>query len=236
MEAPNERGAYLVLGRPNSFSHIYGRCIQEPDRLPRGGTIFLGNDQIILHQEYADLEEQFSIATFLKWLSSEYDIRVRIDGYDDLTDKLKSQGVESLYSYPLSEADLDWKGELIQLGFFQEVFDSRGGVMGGRLKDCIADAPQEDEDKLVAYLQAGRFYRAFGDPNEELYDVLDFSAEMNLKPALLTDGTYVWATDLPYYVAKYHARLPRSFLLHARKNGWKVPEDLDVSALKMIDA
>jgi hypothetical protein len=236
MEAPTERGAYLVLGRPNSFSHVYSRCIQEPNRLPRGGAIFLGDNQIILHQEYADLEEQFSIAMFLKWLASTTDLRVRIDGFDDLTEKFKSQGVESLYSYPVHQADLEWKGELIQLGFFMEVFDSRGGVMGGNLKDCIADTPQEDEDKLVAYLQAGRFYRAFGDPEEELYDVLDHSAEMNLKPALLTDGTYVWATDLPYYVARYHARLPRSFLLHARRNGWQVPQDLDISSLKMLDA
>ena len=59
--------------------------------------------------------------------------------------------------------------------------------------------------------------RAFGDPEKELYDFVDFSAEMNLKPALLTDWTYVWATDLPYHVARYHARMPRSFLLHARK-------------------
>ncbi len=172
----------------------------------------------------------------LRWLTKHYDCRIREDGYADLTEKARQQGVDSLYPADIRDAGPPWQGELIQLGFFMEVFDSRGGVMGGRLKDCIADGPQEDEDKLVAYLQAGRFYRAFGDPNEELYDVLDFSAEMNVKPALLSDGTYVWATDLPYYVAKYHARLPRSFLVHARKNGWKVPDDLDVSALKMVDA
>ena len=235
VQIPGDEDTYLLAGHPVAAEHLLQFWKREK-RLPYAAAAFLEPHQIIIHHEYARRDQEWTAMELLRWLTKHYDCRIREDGYADLTEKARQQGVESLYPADIRDAAPPWHGELIQLGFFMEVFDSRGGVMGGNLKDCIADTPQEDEDKLVAYLQAGRFYRAFGDPEEELYDVLDTSAEMNIKPALLTDGTYVWATDLPYYVARYHARLPRSFLLHARNHGWQVPQDLDVSSLKMLDA
>jgi hypothetical protein len=125
-----------------------------------------------------------------------------------------------------------WDGELLQMDFF----DSRGGVPNSDLKSCISETPQADEDKILAYLRSGHFYRAFAVPDDELHDALDTEKILPIEPALFTDGTYVWPSDLPYYVEKYHAHLPRAFLHHARKNGWQVPASVDVSSLKMVDA
>ncbi|MBK7538219.1 MAG: hypothetical protein IPI49_23220 [Myxococcales bacterium] len=237
LACPYEGNVFLLTGHPSGMGRALASWRDDPTRYPSGAAIHIFGDRVHVNQEYADTEEMKSCMLLLRWLTSKYDCNIREDGYADLTERFHAEGMRALYpEWFLAEAGQEWRTELLQIGFFDDFLDSRGGVSGYRLKDCIADTPQEDEDKLVAYLQAGYFYRAFGDPEEELYDVLDHSAEMNLKPALLTDGTYVWATDLPYYVARYHARLPRSFLLHARRNGWQVPQDLDISSLKMLDA
>jgi hypothetical protein len=57
-----------------------------------------------------------------------------------------------------------------------------------------------------------------------------------LKPigtlAYLTDGIWVWPSDLGYYVNCYKVNLPQVFLDHMRSNKWQVAT-VDVNALQL---
>ena len=87
-----------------------------------------------------------------------------------------------------------------------------------------------DQDQLVSYLKSGliisrRLGYSFcrlpgGPPNEEM------------GCADRTDGVWVWPEGLWVYVSNYGIELPREFAEHVKDNGFKIPSDLDVSALR----
>jgi hypothetical protein len=185
LEAPQEKNSYLILGHPAMTSLAMAACVDTPDRLPLGAAAFPSPEQIIVHQEYADAAEERSALEFLRWLSSKYHFSIRVDGFQDLTDKVREHGIDSLYDEGVRVRPLAWAGELLQIGFFEDHLDGRGGVAGYRLKDCISETPQEHEAEILAYLRAGHLYRRF---EGELFDVLDTSQDMEIEPALFTDG------------------------------------------------
>jgi hypothetical protein len=49
----------------------------------------------------------------------------------------------------------------------------------------------------------------------------------------LTDGTWIWPSDLAYYVRTYHVVLPDEFLEHMAARDWVVPEigDAELDAI-----
>ncbi len=235
LEAPGRANIYLIAAHPNVVPVYLDACLADPAVLPYGLLVDLNPEQILLIQEYAGDDQEAGALRFLRWFSQRQQFNIRIDGYADLTEQVRTQGVDSLYDESVRLMRPSWEGELLQIGFFEDFFDSRGGVQAYRLKDCISETPQRDEDELLAYLRSGHFYRAFGKPDEELHDQLDPDTILDIEPALFTDGAYVWPSDLPYYVEKYHVHLPRAFLHHARKNGWQVPAKTDVRSMKMID-
>ncbi len=125
---------------------------------------------------------------------------------------------------------LPWRDVLIKIGFFKELdhFD----VNDFSLEEVVSDTPQADEEKLVSYLESGVRYRA----SEQLVEDVLGDGSVEIGPAhLLTDGVYVWPADLPYYVRKYHARLLTSFSLHAKRNGWRVPTDVEITSKTFVD-
>ncbi len=94
-----------------------------------------------------------------------------------------------------------------------------------RLRDCIADTPQQHEREILAYLRSGRY--VIGRLGVE-FDVLSpqppkISTEGGFR--VLTDGIWRWPSYLAYYVEHYHARLPRAFVKHMQRNNWKVPPE-----------
>lgn len=115
------------------------------------------------------------------------------------------------------------KTKVREVGFFREM---DFGDDCPSLAPAIRTAPATDEDKLLRYLRSGLLWAA--SPGA-LYDA--FSGEPIGTPSTLTDGTYAWPEVLAHYVARYHLSLPEDFLAHAKKNGWKVPDDIDLSAL-----
>jgi hypothetical protein len=107
------------------------------------------------------------------------------------------------------------------VGFYKEFGGSESEISQlPSLRDCVAEDPQPDEDKILQYLRTGRGYAGRGSYEK---DVLDPGARYGLVADLLTDGVYLWRADLAYYVAKYHVRLPEDFLAHARAQNWTVP-------------
>ncbi|MFI9275271.1 hypothetical protein ACIGXM_31850 [Kitasatospora sp. NPDC052896] len=53
---------------------------------------------------------------------------------------------------------------------------------------------------------------------------------------LLTDGYWLWYSDLAHYVEHYHVALDPRFITHAQANGWTVPQldDADLLALQAV--
>src|SRR5262249_11657185 len=41
---------------------------------------------------------------------------------------------------------------------------------------------------------------------------------------ILTDGVWVWPSDLAYYVAVYHCRIPEGFLQYVTSSDWRPPD------------
>jgi len=87
------------------------------------------------------------------------------------------------------------------------------------IRDYISDVPQPDEEKIVAYLGGGVGIAGRGG---YLRDVLNPSF-VGLTSDTLTDGIYVWASYLPYYVKKYHLKIPDAVVAHMRANDWTIP-------------
>lgn len=113
--------------------------------------------------------------------------------------------------------------KLKRVGFFQEL--DHGDPNGPKLADHVSDRPQPDEDRVVAYLRSGLLL--IGCPGV-VRDVLDNTVGPVGSPDILTDGVWAWPGDLPYYVEKYHLRLPKEFVDDLRVRSFRPPADGDV--------
>lgn len=102
---------------------------------------------------------------------------------------------------------------------FAEIADEPG--VFPRLRDCISDTPQPDEDKIIADLHHGV---GLSGRSGYLRDVLDPSKGYCLTASTFTDGCFVWTTLVTYYVTKYHAKLPAEFVSHMKANNWTPPD------------
>ena len=98
--------------------------------------------------------------------------------------------------------------------------------------EAISESPQEDEEKIVAYLRDRVF--CFGWRASYLDDVLDPFDRTLLNANPCTDGTYYWCLDIAHYVEKYHLRLPPDFIRHVASMNWQLPaEGIDVDSLEV---
>lgn len=117
--------------------------------------------------------------------------------------------------------------KLIRVGFFHEMKHGEPG--GPSLAAARADAPPPHQKAIAAYLAAGHVYIATPGLAK---DVLDGKTVIG-PPHYLTDGTYVWPGDLPYYVRTYNVRLPAAFVEHAMAHGFTMPASVDRSVLQL---
>ena len=118
--------------------------------------------------------------------------------------------------------------KLKKVGFFREL--EYCGKDEGTLREAINDHPEENEDKIINYLNDGVVFCVC--PGL-VFDVLDESKGIIGSLELLTDGEWVWASDLSYYVANYHVRLDEKFMEHIKENGWMIQdrEKIDLSKI-----
>ncbi|MEH1014099.1 hypothetical protein V6U90_13435 [Micromonospora sp. CPCC 206060] len=57
-----------------------------------------------------------------------------------------------------------------------------------------------------------------------VHDLLGRQAKIICQYSTLTDGKWIWPSDLVYYLRTYHVVLPDEFLAHMASHGWVVPE------------
>ncbi len=229
-EDPRAANTYFICGFPNVAVRDRDQRAMDPAWFPRACVAYVAADQVVLVQERGDESDLRSSMDFLDWMVQRFDCRVRIDGFADLTNEIRAQGVPSLYPESVRTAPLPWAGSLIAIGFFQEL--PHGDTVGPSLDHNRQATAIPDEPALVRYLEGGHVLRRAESP---ALDMLEFHEEIDLGlPHQLTDGVYVWPADLPYYLHKYHVRLPRAFVVHARRNDWRVPL-VDVAALPAFE-
>jgi hypothetical protein len=190
-------------------------------------VVVLSRDSISLLQDtWADEHALRSAMDFLVWLTTKYQCTVHIDGYGtDLTEKLNREGAASLYEESVRNTPRLWDGKLIRVGFFWEIHPLYLPATTS-LEKARRPEPIPEESDLASYLDAGQLYERHDEMVRDWFD-----DDIEIGPAhLLTDGLYVWPAELAYYVCTYHVHVPRAFVLHAKRNAWKVPE-VDVASL-----
>lgn len=117
---------------------------------------------------------------------------------------------------------------LIHVGRFREQpscyeyseADLRELMLRPSMRDFISDTPQENEERIIAYLHAGA--GLFG-RSGFVEDVLDPDGPASMTVSAFTDGVYFWLSTLAYYVRKYHLRLPADFIAHMAAMNWTPP-------------
>lgn len=234
---------YLILDDPATVDLRHAQLCADASSVPFCALLRTTPRLIGAFQEYGRGHGPAMVA-FLRWLLSRQDCRVYHQGYNqDLTAEVREHGIAAFYDPEDARDDAPWRHHLIGVGFYLEQPEERGVRAHRYLAHAIADAAQEAEAELAAYLRAGVRFRDFPpdeydpeyDPTAPLRDVLDprGDATIDAPRALLTDGVYVWGADLAYYVERYHARLPRAFWHHAHDRGWRIPSDLDVARLSL---
>ncbi|MES0812837.1 hypothetical protein ABLO27_25315 [Roseibium sp. SCPC15] len=99
--------------------------------------------------------------------------------------------------------------KLRDLCFFKEA--PYGG--SGSIFDAVRDEEHPQKERIVSYLENGELCTAaFGLVRDTLSDEI-------IGPLfMLTDGVWVWGSDLSTYVAKYNVELPEDFVEQVK--GW----------------
>ncbi len=120
--------------------------------------------------------------------------------------------------------------KLNRIGFFREL--KHGDKFGNSLKKAVHNIPLENEEKIIEYLDSGI---AFCVTAGLVSDVLDESKGVIKNLEILTDGVWVWPSDLSYYVKFYHIELDTNFLEHMKEKGWIMADkkDVDLSRLEL---
>lgn len=218
---------YIVCGGPEAVQSAWEARKNHPDRFPYEVLIEVLSDLVTLVMEFGDEDNLRTALEFARWMWSRGNI-VLHDAYNcDVTEQARSEGIESFYPAYLRDRPMPWAGRLIKVGFFWEL-DSG---LGPSLAENRADTAHPDEERIAAYLDAGLLLERSSEiANDWFADVPD----VEVGPAhVLTDGTYAWRADLSYYVRRYHVRVPEHFVLHLRRNEFRIPPDVDLASLKL---
>lgn len=105
-------------------------------------------------------------------------------------------------------------------GFFKEM--PHGKSDDPSIFKYIQQEENADEEKIVNYLKQGIVLVACGG---FVHDMIEPNNGIAGCPDMLTDGTWLWPGDLPYYVKKYHIILEPEFIETMKKNEWVVIGD-----------
>lgn len=225
VEDPRQANRYFLFGDSTIADSAYVEMVREPARQPRSCKVLLSPEEIYIENEFGHWEDARSSVDLFEWLWSQNRCRIVHQFGDDITDSFLDKGPSFLFGVAV-EHPLAWKQTLVPLGRFREL-DRNDSRSGPSLEIAKRPHPATDENNVVGYLKSGVLLEH---TDEEAIDACD--GEHSLGPLdYLTDGLYVWPSDLVYYVRHYHARLPRAFMIRARNNGWVVPAGIDVASL-----
>ncbi len=98
---------------------------------------------------------------------------------------------------------------LLRAGFFREL--RHGDSDGPSLREARDTGQGGDDETIGAYLRAGNILAATAMPVD---DILDATKTNIADLTLMTDGTWLWPSDLPYYVETYGVAVPAGLQDH----------------------
>lgn len=117
--------------------------------------------------------------------------------------------------------------KLTSIGFFKEL--PYGDESGVSLIDSVSKFSEKEYAETLSYLKSGvPFVVAPGLSRDRLSAKREIIGSLSL----LTDGKFVWPSDLAYYLEKYRVELPNDFFNHMKRNDWRIPP-VDIAALEM---
>ena len=108
--------------------------------------------------------------------------------------------------------------DLINVGFFSDL--AYGDPEEPALSSLVQPAAEPWEADAVAYLSGGVVIAA---TMMVTFDEIDPARAPIGGLKFRTDGTFVWPSDLAYYLEHYHPVLPHDFVEHMRAQGWRPP-------------
>lgn len=106
---------------------------------------------------------------------------------------------------------------LRRVGFFAELV---GREHAPRLKGAREKLDVATAAAMVAYLRSGKMLSVGAGSFD---DVLEPSHRRVVPIGVLTDGKWMWRSDLAYYVERYRVELPSEFVEDARQRSWRAP-------------
>lgn len=118
---------------------------------------------------------------------------------------------------------------LKKVGFFRELVG--GDPVGPSIYDALPAEPTPADPLVLDYLERGVLL-VFS-PGV-VADVLNPRPAPIAALSLLTDGVWIWRSDLSSYVRTYHLALPPAFLAHIEARGYAPPrpDEIDLLALE----
>lgn len=119
------------------------------------------------------------------------------------------------------------KKQLKHIGFFREL--PYGNPEGLSINSSFLELPLDKKTKIVSYLRSGAACVVSPGLSRDV-----ISVERNIIGSLsmLTDGVFLWPSDLAYYIEQYSVSIPQEFLQHMECNAWIVPVDIDIHSLE----
>lgn len=119
---------------------------------------------------------------------------------------------------------------LKEVGYFNEL--KHGRKNGPSLKDSISKSPLDNEEKIVFYLTNGIDFISSPGVVRDIFDETRIIGGLSI----YTDGTWMWPSDLIYYVENYHVSLPDEFLNYMKSKNWSPPQEneIDFSKLEVL--
>ena len=122
--------------------------------------------------------------------------------------------------------------ELRTVGFFREThpFLIRGRCHSlPSFYECLAASRPEDQNKLISYLRCGKEHDYLS--SRPILQKPEDRLLLTQSGLVLTDGIWVWPSELAYYVEVYNLQLPEEFISDIRSRDWVVPADVDCDSL-----
>jgi len=103
------------------------------------------------------------------------------------------------------------------VGFYREL--AYGDKRSESLYDAILTASSLNKSKILCYLKAGD---VLGFGQRITQDILLKDKKVIGCELTLTDGLWIWPSDLVYYFEEYNISLDDDFVSHMRDNEWTV--------------
>lgn len=226
---PHGTDYYIVCGAPEAVQIFWEKRRSDSTRFPYTCLVEVNPTQVVIDQEYAGEQALRSASELAKWMWVSFNCTVHDQYRNDLTERVRQEGIMALYPEWVKAVPSPWSNKLIKVGFFREL--DHGDISAASLEESRSETSGPDDERITAYLDTGHL---LSPSSNEASDWLADDPDVEIGPPhILTDGTYAWPADLPYYVRRYHVRLPKHFVLHIRRNDYQVPANVNVASLKL---